>query len=40
MVNGFDLNTVNLAIEIGAAFGLLALTLFAMIYVTCTKNRV
>ena len=40
MVNGFDLNTVNLAIEIGAAFGLLTLTLAAMIYVTCTKNRV
>ena len=40
MGNNLNLNTVSLAIEIGAAFGLLVLTAVAMAYVTCTGKRV
>lgn len=40
MGNGLNLNTINLAIEIGSSFGLLILAAVSMAYVTCTKNRV
>ena len=40
MVNGLNLHTVNLTIEIAAAFGLLTLSVVALIYISCTKNRV
>ena len=40
MTTGLNLNTVNLAIEVGASFGLLVLTIVAMAYVTCSEKRV
>ena len=40
MSNVLNFNNINLAVEIGAAFGMLALTVGAFVYVSTSKTRV
>ena len=40
MVNVLNFNNLSLAVEIGAAFGMLVLTIGALIYITTSKQRV
>ena len=40
MVTVLKLDNIILAVEIGAAFGMLALTIGALIYITTSKQRV